>query len=240
MSVESMAIALHHSAAAGTAKLALIGVANHDGDGGAWPTLATLAKYTGRSVRQTQTLCRELEALGEIVIHYQAGGSPDLPDHERPNLYEFILECPRECDRTKQHRMPGDAGYGVKPASPGGVKRTSPAPVMPAAPAPVKSASPKPAFEPSPEPINPPAPLSRLGQGCAVHSEPVDGCRGCGLNPRAVRRNAERAAAAVRRNAERARLEQLRLEEAARTIPADEVADRLQTARQAIAASRGR
>lgn len=241
MSIEAMAIALHHSRAAGTTKLVLVGVANHDGDGGAWPALPTLAKYSGRSVRQTQSCLRELEELGEIVTHYQAGGTPDTPEHERPNLYEFTLECPASCDRSKHHRLPGDRGYGVKHTSPARVKHTSPPLVMDASPAPVKPASPKPSREPSLEPgIDPPAPLSRSGQGCASHEEPVEGCRGCGLNPRALQRAAQRSAAAAARETERARLEAERQARAAVAATPSTVAAVTQTARQAIAASRGR
>ena len=108
MSVESVAIALHHSRAKGSAKLVLIGIANHDGDGGAFPKIATLAKYANIHPRNVVKCLNTLGALGEIIIHQNAGGTLKTPDSIRPNLYEFILSCPDDCDRTKNHRLDGE------------------------------------------------------------------------------------------------------------------------------------
>ena len=100
-----MAIALHHSRAKGTARAVLIGIANHDGDGGAWPSVATLAKYAGGiDARNVQKALARLEQLGEIRRHVNAGGSVGTQYGQRPNLYEFLLRCPETCDRTKNHR----------------------------------------------------------------------------------------------------------------------------------------
>lgn len=99
-----MAIALHHSRAKGSAKLILVGIANHDGDGGAMPSMATLARYGGVDVRQARKGVRRLEDLGEIRTHVQAGSLPYLEDHEQPNRYDFLLVCPVWCDRSKHHR----------------------------------------------------------------------------------------------------------------------------------------
>ena len=105
MSVESLAVALHHSRAKGAAKLVLIGIANHDGDGGAWPSMATLAKYGAVNVRQARKLVGELESLGEVRRLVNAGGTHSTADHMRPNLYRFTLRCPVTCDRSGQHRV---------------------------------------------------------------------------------------------------------------------------------------
>jgi DNA-binding transcriptional regulator YhcF (GntR family) len=68
MSNEAMAIALHHSRSSGTTKLVLLGIANHDGDGGAWPSLATLATYAGGvSERTVSRAIGELVELGEVL-----------------------------------------------------------------------------------------------------------------------------------------------------------------------------
>ena len=91
MSVESMAIALHHSRSKGTAKVVLLGIANHDGDGGAYPTVATLAKYANVSRANVQKALTKLESLGEIRRDVQAGGSHDAAEYLRPNLYRFLL-----------------------------------------------------------------------------------------------------------------------------------------------------
>ncbi len=106
MSVESMAIALHHSRATGVARLVLLGIANHDGDGGAWPSLDTLSVYAGGvSVRSVRRALSELKQLGEISREVNAGHGY-RPDR-RPNLYRFLLTCPQECDRTSRHRVRG-------------------------------------------------------------------------------------------------------------------------------------
>jgi hypothetical protein len=101
-----MAIALHHSRATGTAKLVLLGIANHDGDGGAYPSMRTLAKYGACNVRNARKAVERLAALGEIRVFVQRGGELDWDDHLRPNRYEVLLMCPVQCDRTKHHRMP--------------------------------------------------------------------------------------------------------------------------------------
>lgn len=104
MSIESLAIALHHSKAAGTVKLVLLGIANQDSDGGSFPKAATLAKYANVHPRRIPAALNKLVELGEIRIHERAGGTRNLPDHLRPNMYEITLECPPGCDRSKQHR----------------------------------------------------------------------------------------------------------------------------------------
>lgn len=141
MSVESIAIALHHSRAKGAAKLVLIGIANHDGDGGAWPSVATLAKYAHVDPRSVQRALGDLERLGEIRRLVSAGGDHSTADHLRPNLYNFRLTCPASCDRSSRHRVRGEVvamelSTGVTPTSPGdagvrgGVTPTSPEPSL--------------------------------------------------------------------------------------------------------------
>lgn len=104
MSIESMALALHHSRATGAAKLVLLGIANHDGDGGAWPSIAKLAQYANVSPRNVQKAIDKLEELHEIRRHIQRGGTTDMLEHERPNRYDFLLTCPPDCDGSKHHR----------------------------------------------------------------------------------------------------------------------------------------
>jgi len=141
VSIESVAIALPHSRATGTAKLVLIGIANHDGDGGAWPSISTLAKYAGVDPRSVQRSISTLEKLHEVRRFVQAGGDHRVAEHQRPNRYQFLLKCPIDCDRSSSHRTrydvsaelpldelstrvtlasPGDAGVrgGVTLASP--------------------------------------------------------------------------------------------------------------------------
>jgi len=114
-----MAIALHHSRATGAAKLVLVGIANHDGDGGAWPSVATLAKYAGVTPRNVKKHIDALQELGEIERHVQQGGTRNTPDWGRPNLYRFLLRCPAGCDRTRSHRVVDNPQEGVSVATPG-------------------------------------------------------------------------------------------------------------------------
>lgn len=104
MSIESIAICLHHSKATGTDKVVLLGIANHDGDGGAWPTIATLAKYANVSERNTQKAVERLIEIGEVRRHTQQGGNAKTRPDKRPNRYEVLVRCPADCDGSSQHR----------------------------------------------------------------------------------------------------------------------------------------
>lgn len=162
MSVESMAIALHHSRAKGTAKLILLGIANHDGDGGAWPSVATLKRYAGITERSNvQKALRALEELGEIKRHIQAGGTADMVNALRPNYYEFLLSCPDYCDRSRNHRdmrkplISYEETLEIDPAS-----NTTPGVVNDAPPA--SPATPKPSLKPITELKKEPHVLNRV------------------------------------------------------------------------------
>ena len=104
MSVETLAIVLHHSRATGTAKVILLGIANHDGDGGAWPSIDTLARYANCNHRNAKRHIKALVDLGELRRHIMAGGTRDTPDHLRPNRYDVLVACPPGCDRSPHHR----------------------------------------------------------------------------------------------------------------------------------------
>lgn len=104
MSFEATAIVLNHSKAKGTTKLVLIGIASHEGDGGSWPSIATLARYANVHPRNVQHALRTLEQLGEIETELQAGGSKGGGVGIGPNRYRVTLRCPFECDRSSQHR----------------------------------------------------------------------------------------------------------------------------------------
>lgn len=136
MSVEALALVLHHSRAKGAAKLVLLGIANHAGDGGSWPTVETLARYANVSERRAQEHLRTLEQLGEVATYRQAGGTRDTPDHLRSNRYEVLVRCPLECDGTANHRPHRDLRIaararpeeqlelGVRNLAPGAESRT--------------------------------------------------------------------------------------------------------------------
>ena len=152
MSVEAMAIALHHSRADGAALVILLGIANHHGDGGAWPSVATLAKYARIQPRGVQKHLTKLVGLGEIRRHVQAGGDHRVPAHLRPNRYDITLKCPSNCDRTAKHAplplLPDDGVLPGVPQDTGtGVPQDTGCPLD--TPVGVSERTPKPSLEPS-------------------------------------------------------------------------------------------
>lgn len=122
MSVEAMAVVLHHSKASGTDKVVLLGIANHEGDGGSWPSVATLAKYGQCSERAVRYALRRLVESGELRVTVQAGGNESTRKDRRPNLYRVTVGCPADCAGGTDHKSRGEAdcipnGHGVKPVS---------------------------------------------------------------------------------------------------------------------------
>ena len=131
MSAEAVTVVLHHSQAEGTAKLVLWGIANHHGDGGAWPSIATLAKYANIKERRVQQIIRELAAMGEIAIDEQGGLGQG---QYKTNRYHILIQCPSDCDGSLNHRTgvqsvtSGVQSEAVRGAiwSPSGVQPTAP------------------------------------------------------------------------------------------------------------------
>ena len=155
-----MTIVLHHSQAKGTDKLVLLGIANHDGDGGAWPSMATLAKYANVTVRNARVAVQRLVELGEVQRSVMSGGTHRTADHLRPNLYRILLQCPPGCDRSSQHRVdnsatPPDAGDRGGRERPGTPDASDRGPRMPATSEPkvnhqgINQGSPKPGTSPA-------------------------------------------------------------------------------------------
>jgi hypothetical protein len=148
VSVEALAVVLHHSKAKGTHKLVLLGIANHAGDGGAWPTIETLAHYANVEPRSVQKALQRLVSMGEVRIHRQAGGTYDMDDYRRPNRFDVLVECPPSCDRSMQHRddrrrkRGGQSALWINPLSAGTPGELADTP-------PLSPASPKPELQPS-------------------------------------------------------------------------------------------
>ena len=84
MAIEIMVNVLHNSRATGRAKLILLGIANHQGENGAYPSIATLAKYANCSERSVKRDIKELEELGELHVIPQAA---PVDAQYKPNLY---------------------------------------------------------------------------------------------------------------------------------------------------------
>jgi len=68
-----ISLVLNHSRSEGRAKVVLIGIANHHGDNGAWPSISTLAKYANSSERSVKRDIKYLQDLGELVVEPQGG-----------------------------------------------------------------------------------------------------------------------------------------------------------------------
>jgi hypothetical protein len=92
MSVEAISAVLHNSKAKGTTKLVLIGIANHEGDGGAWPSIETLCKYSGCSRSTVKSAIRWLVENGELEVLVQQGGNDRTRSDRRPNLYCVLVK----------------------------------------------------------------------------------------------------------------------------------------------------
>jgi hypothetical protein len=94
MSIEAMVWALEKQGLDPTDKLVLLGIANHaDRYGGnAYPSLATLAIYVGRSEQTVRRSVRRLEQLGLVTVVIQGGQGRHAG--RRSNLYQLSLATP--------------------------------------------------------------------------------------------------------------------------------------------------
>ena len=189
----------YHSRADASARLVLLAIADHDGEGGAWPSIPTLARMTRLSESTVRRALKQLAALGELVVHLQEGGTTRTPEGRRPNRYEIRLACPPECDGTARHACRECGGRGThKPDCRGGVVYVdawdayavpvdnypchhdtpatgdTPTPVTGDTPTPVTAVTPEPPKEATPEPPEPPTlpeSLSSLWGGEGIDSE---------------------------------------------------------------------
>lgn len=105
MSFESVAIFMRHSRSTGTARLVGIGIASHDGDGGAFPSHASLSIYANVTEANVAKAIKRLQELGEVAVEVNGGGYADTPHYLRSNRYQITLTCPPGCDGSKQHRI---------------------------------------------------------------------------------------------------------------------------------------
>lgn len=72
----------------GTPKLVMIGIASHDGEGGSWPSVPTLARYAAVTPRNVQKAIDKLAEAGWLVVHQNEGGTRNTRADRRTNLYE--------------------------------------------------------------------------------------------------------------------------------------------------------
>jgi biotin operon repressor len=117
MSVEAIAVVLNHSKAKGTHKLVLVGIANHHGESGAWPSIHTLTRYTNMSERRVQQSIKALEELGELEVEVRGGAGYGK---YKTNRYWIKIACPPDCSGFGGHSQAKPASgdnLGVQPAS---------------------------------------------------------------------------------------------------------------------------
>jgi hypothetical protein len=88
MSIEAVSLVLNQSKATGRAKLVLLGIANHLGDQGAWPSISTLARYANASERSVKRDIQELVELGELKVELQ--NAPTKTQY-KTNLYWITI-----------------------------------------------------------------------------------------------------------------------------------------------------
>jgi hypothetical protein len=88
MSIEAVSLVLNNSRATGRAKLVLLGIANHLGDQGAWPSISTLARYANASERSVKRDIQELVQLGELKVELQ--NAPTRHQY-KTNLYWITI-----------------------------------------------------------------------------------------------------------------------------------------------------
>ena len=91
MSVQQLAAVFERSGSRNGARLVLLSIANHDGDGGSWPTISTISRESGLTERSVHEALRRLQDDGELKVHPNAGGTMDWRNDRRPNRYQIVL-----------------------------------------------------------------------------------------------------------------------------------------------------
>ena len=71
MSLEIQNAVWQESKSSGRARLVLLSIADHQGQFGAWPSIATIAKLVNASERSVQRDIQELEKSGELIVRYR-------------------------------------------------------------------------------------------------------------------------------------------------------------------------
>jgi len=84
MSIQVMNAVWQHSKSVGRARLVLLAIADHQGEIGAWPSIATLAKMVNASERSVQRDIQQLVDLGELEVEVQ---SAPTRNQYKSNLY---------------------------------------------------------------------------------------------------------------------------------------------------------
>ncbi len=88
MSIEVMNAVWQHSRADGRARLVLLAIADHQGEIGAWPSIARLAKMVNSSERSVQRDISYLQSIGELKVELQ---NAPINKQYKSNLYWVTL-----------------------------------------------------------------------------------------------------------------------------------------------------
>jgi len=88
MSLEVMSAVWRHSQSTGRARLVLLAIADHQGEIGAWPSIATLAKMVNASERSVQRDIQELIELDELIVEWRQATQPIRQSHKCQGSHE--------------------------------------------------------------------------------------------------------------------------------------------------------
>lgn len=119
MSIESVSRALNVIGPTPAERLVLIGIANHDGDGGAWPSIETLARYSCVKPRAVQTTISQMRSKGWIDVEVNGGGDRRTRPDRRPNAYVILWTAiERDAADDTPSRDATQRADGVQPIAP--------------------------------------------------------------------------------------------------------------------------
>lgn len=144
MSIEVMNL-VWKSSLPTTEKMVLLVIADHANDdgGNSWPSIGTIAKKASISSRSAQRYIARLAEAGWITIRPQQGGTKEMRDDRRPNLYAINLERLNGVTEVSSRHGVTDSPHGVTDEASRGDNSNSHG---------VTPMSPKPSLEPSLEP----------------------------------------------------------------------------------------
>jgi hypothetical protein len=104
MSIQIMQAVWQHSRSTGRARLVLLAIADHQGEIGAWPSIATIATMVNSSERSVQRDIQELVDLGELTVEVQ--NAPTRHQY-KSNLYWVNLPGVTELKSGVTKRLSG-------------------------------------------------------------------------------------------------------------------------------------
>lgn len=92
--------------------MVLFAIARHDGPGGMWPGLASIARYGLCSESTARREIRRLETRGVLTVVVNGGGDLDTRGNRRTNRY--LLCLPDDCYLTSRRPAAKQLGSGIR------------------------------------------------------------------------------------------------------------------------------